>query len=47
MLESLFYLGLVGAALTPVNHRLGVGGIRAVLADMKGCWMTTVGSMSW
>jgi acyl-CoA synthetase (AMP-forming)/AMP-acid ligase II len=31
MLESLSYLGLVGAALTPVNHRLAVGWIRAVL----------------
>jgi fatty-acyl-CoA synthase len=34
-LESLFASGLVGAALAPVNHRLGADGIRAVLADIE------------
>jgi fatty-acyl-CoA synthase len=33
-LEALFASGLVGAALAPVNHRLGPDGIRAVLADI-------------
>jgi fatty-acyl-CoA synthase len=34
-LESLFASGLVGAALAPVNHRLGADGIRTVLADIE------------
>ncbi len=34
-LESLFASGLIGAALAPVNHRLGADGIRAVLADIE------------
>jgi acyl-CoA synthetase (AMP-forming)/AMP-acid ligase II len=34
-LESLFASGLVGAALAPVNHRLGADGIRVVLADIE------------
>ena len=33
-LEALFASGLVGAALAPVNHRLGPDGIRTVLADI-------------
>ena len=35
LLESLFASGLLGAALAPVNHRLAVDGIRAVLADIQ------------
>jgi acyl-coenzyme A synthetase/AMP-(fatty) acid ligase len=34
-LESLFAAGLVGAALAPVNHRLPVGQIRALLDDTE------------
>jgi fatty-acyl-CoA synthase len=34
-LEALFASGLIGAALAPVNHRLAVDGIRAVLADIQ------------
>jgi len=33
-LEALFASGLVGAALAPVNHRLGGDGIRVVLGDI-------------
>jgi fatty-acyl-CoA synthase len=33
-LEALFASGLVGAALAPVNHRLGSDGIRVVLGDI-------------
>jgi fatty-acyl-CoA synthase len=34
-LESLFACGLVGAALAPLNHRLPVSTIRAILDDMS------------
>ena len=34
-LEALFASGLVGAALAPVNHRLGADGIREVLTDIQ------------
>jgi fatty-acyl-CoA synthase len=34
-LESLFASGLLGAALAPVNHRLGAGEVRAVLQDTE------------